>query len=671
MSQNHLKSETSPYLLQHKDNPVAWWPWSAEALDMARSENKPILLSIGYSACHWCHVMAHESFENQGVADVMNEHFINIKVDREERPDLDTLYQAALRTLKQQGGWPLTMVLTPEGKPFWGGTYFPREPRYGFPGFVDVLKNISAAWTNDQDSIQSNVLSIERALDFQDSSKSMTTLNYATLDQVGDILLSNCDTTLGGFMGAPKFPQAPILRFLWRTGLRLKQDRFLKQTQLTLHKMCDGGLYDHVGGGFARYSTDDRWLVPHFEKMLYDNALLITQMCLNWTQNADLLLKTRVYETIEWVMRDMRVETSRSDYGFATALDADSEGEEGLYYVWSASEVEDILGENAPLFKSAYDVNAAGNWAEAPSRDGANTCILNRSSRDPLSDADEAILKASRHKLLAHRSKRVAPGRDHKVLADLNGMMIQALVKAAIVFGEPKWLEAAQTSFAFVLKGLVVEGRLYRSWAKGQAKHLAVLDDLAQMGAAAIALYESTGNTTYLDQAILWVEEVELHFASLDSAGYYLNADDVTDIFKRSILFEDNATPSGNGVFAEVLARLYLITNQDIYRERVEKMIDAATSSNPADVAHMPTLLLAFDLLAGRQQVVLVGAPYDALLKACYTAPHANHVIVHGGADDLEKAPLEGQATAYVCAHGTCQRPVTSSEDLLQALETF
>lgn len=667
MTQNRLHLETSPYLLQHQDNPVHWWSWGPKALAHAQSENKPILLSVGYSTCHWCHVMAHESFENQVVADVMNAHYINIKVDREERPDLDAFYQAALRTLNQNGGWPLTMVLTPAGEPFWGGTYFPREPRYGFPGFINVLENISEAWVNDQTNIRQNVEAIEAALNRQQGKRSNSTLTYGGLDQVAKILLSNSDLHCGGFKGAPKFPQAPILRFLWQAGLRQKEPRLLDQVHLTLAKMSDGGIYDHVGGGFARYATDEHWLIPHFEKMLYDNALLITQLCISWTDTKCPLYKTRVYETINWALRDLATKGPDGTSAFATALNADSEGEEGLYYVWSAAEIDALLKEQSDLFKSVYDVKASGNWSEAPLRDSLTTCILNRPDPTRRSRMEEEILHANLQALLQEREKRVAPSRDDKVLADLNGMMIQALVRAAQVFANPAWFKAAQAAFHFVCTQHTKKGRMMRSWAQGEAKNKAVLDDLAQMCAAALILYEHSGELHFLDQAKIWVEEVEVHFADSKTGVYFFSADDVTDILTRSQLTDDHATPSGNGIFAEVLARLFLISGEDVYGQRCEKLIQAMTSNDPGEIAHRPSVLMAYDLLAQSRQVVVVGEGCEKLVSACFLAPSPNFVIVHGG----DKPALNHQPTAYVCSRSGCLSPITSAEDLLKALNSL
>jgi len=677
-AKNRLSLETSPYLLQHQDNPVDWYPWGPEALEAAKTTGKPILLSIGYSACHWCHVMAHESFEDEDIAGVMNTHFINIKVDREERPDLDTLYQSALQIMSQRGGWPLTMVLTPKGEPFWGGTYFPNTPRHGYPSFPEILNRIASVWSENQDHVQNNVQKVLHALDHQDTQPNNTTLTLATLDPTAAIILNTCDRAYGSFQGAPKFPQVPTLAFLWKAWQRSGQIEYFDQVTLTLNQMANGGIYDHLGGGFARYSTDERWLVPHFEKMLYDNALLIELMCAVYKETKSVLLEHRIAETIAWLLRDMTVPGPNDSFAFATALDADSEGEEGLYYVWSESEIDAALGADANLFKRTYDVSSHGNWDEGPLRENQPTSILNRSSSKPLAPLQEEQLATCRQRLLAQRTTRIPPGRDDKVLAELNGMMIKALSTAAHTFDKPGWADAAKSIYDFISNNLQLNGQLKRCWSRGACKHTAVLDDIAHMAAAALSLYEASGEDTYLDSARSWVRQADDLHKDKTGGGYFLSSEEVTDIFKRSKPIFDNATPAANGVLADVLVRLFLITGLESYRLSAEALIKALATNDPTTLAHMPTVLGAFERLVKGTQVVVVGTPEETkdLVRALHQAPQTQYVIIHAkeltsiGAPSpaFQKPKFKGLATAYVCSAGTCAEPVTTPQALIETL---
>ena len=440
---NRLGRETSPYLLQHQENPVNWWAWGPEALAEAKRTGKPILLSVGYAACHWCHVMAHESFEDDETAAVMNDLFVNIKVDREERPDVDAIYMAALHELGEQGGWPLTMFLTSDAEPFWGGTYFPKEARYGRPAFTQVLKEIARIYRDEQGKVRQNADSLkDRLAPKFDEGGPDAIPGDAALADLARRLLQLVDPTHGGMRGAPKFPQVQFFNFLWRAGLRYGLPNPLEAVELTLTHIAQGGIYDHLGGGFARYSVDERWLVPHFEKMLYDNALLLELMTEVWRETKSPLLAMRASETVDWLLREMVTEEG----GFASSLDADSEGEEGKFYVWSLAEIEEVLGpdtsvQDARLFAEIYDVTPEGNFE--------GHTILNRINSLELRDAaTEARLTLMREKLLARRASRVRPGFDDKVLADWNGLMIAALAKAADAFDRPDWLAAAERAFA-------------------------------------------------------------------------------------------------------------------------------------------------------------------------------------------------------------------------------
>ena len=446
---NRLHEATSPYLLQHKHNPVDWWTWGPEALAEAKASNRPILLSVGYAACHWCHVMAHESFEDEATAQVMNELFVNIKVDREERPDIDQIYMTALHLLGEQGGWPLTMFLTPQAEPVWGGTYFPKDARFGRPAFVDVLREVARLFHEEPNRIEQNRAALLARLADKARPAGRVTIGLKELNAAARQVGNMFDPTNGGLRGAPKFPQPAILEMLWRAGLRTNDARFFETVEHTLERMCEGGIYDHIGGGFSRYSVDEKWLVPHFEKMLYDNAQLLELLVLTWQHSGNALFGQRARETVAWLKREM----TTGEGAFAASLDADSEGEEGKFYVWSKREIIDLLGaDDGEFFAHHYDVTDAGNF------EGHN--ILNRLKNVPRSEADETRLSGLRANLLHARSRRVRPGLDDKVLADWNGLMIAALVNASIILDEPDWLAMAEHSFDFIARGMSKRERL-------------------------------------------------------------------------------------------------------------------------------------------------------------------------------------------------------------------
>ncbi len=690
MTRNLLAEETSPYLLQHKDNPVHWRPWGNASLALARRENKPILLSIGYAACHWCHVMAHESFEDEAIAGRMNDMFVNIKVDREERPDIDAIYQSALQMMGEQGGWPLTMFLTPDGEPFWGGTYFPATAQYGRPAFPDLLDGIARTCRQEPDKVMENARALKQGLDQMSRPDGGGELSLAALDQAAEMMLGHIDPIRGGTQGAPKFPQPSLFQFLWHAHLRRETDNgagggpFRDAVTLTLDHICQGGIYDHLGGGFARYSTDEAWLAPHFEKMLYDNALLIGLLTDVWQRTRSPLYAARVRETVDWALRDMRSSRDGS-YAFTSAYDADSEGEEGKFYVWAEAEIDDVLGPDAEAFKRALDVTAQGNWE--------GKTILNRSHDLALASGPaEEALKASREKLLAVRDKRVWPQRDDKVLADWNGLMIAALAKAGAIFGEDAWIGAAEDVFRFVVENMSEDGkpggtpggksggRLHHTWCAGEGRHPAVLDDYANMALAALILHGVTGAADYLGRAEGWVQIADNHYWDAENGGYFLGADDTDDVIARSKTVHDNAVPSGNGVMAEVLARLFYLTGEDRYRDRAEALFQAVAAREPARMVSQPTLLNAFELLETAVQVVITGERDDPatakLRRAVFDAGLAGRIVVQlePGADLPEGHPahgkglVDGRPAVYVCAGPTCGLPVTDAEVLRQEL---
>jgi hypothetical protein len=668
---NILGHETSPYLLQHKDNPVHWQPWGTEAFETARRDGRPVLLSIGYAACHWCHVMAHESFENAEIAARMNELFVNIKVDREERPDIDTIYQHALALLGQQGGWPLTMFLTPNGEPFWGGTYFPPESRYGRPGFPEVLHQIHRSHRDEPDKVANNTTALVDALaklGQPPAGASAGALSPRILDQLAEHVVGQIDTVHGGMRGAPKFPNCSILEFLWRAWFRTGRDVYRDAVLVSLDRMCQGGIYDHLGGGFARYSTDPRWLAPHFEKMLYDNAQLIDILVAAWRETQSPLYRARMRETIDWIRREMRAEG-----GFAATQDADSEGEEGRFYVWSEADIDRLLGDRASAFKAAYDVSAAGNW------EGRN--ILNRSARPALGAAKyEEMLAECRAILFRERDTRPKPAWDDKVLADWNGLLIASLANAAGVFDEPDWLALAAGAFDFVCEEMAAGGRLLHSYRAGQAKITAMIDDYAAMARAALALHEATGAPCYIDRARDWVAICDEYYWDATHGGYFFTASDAEGLIVRTRSAADNATPAGNGVMVGVLARLYHLTGDDVYRARGEELIDAFTAELERGSLAMTTLMNNFELLESAVRIVIVGAREAADTEAlariarAAAAPNRLLMIVAPGADTPASHPahgktaIDGQATAYVCIGQTCSLPLWAPAALRAAL---
>ena len=669
MASNRLSQETSPYLLQHADNPVDWHPWGPEALSLAKTEQKPILLSVGYAACHWCHVMAHECFEDPDIAAVMNELYVSIKVDREERPDLDTVYQSALALLGQQGGWPLTMFLTPEGEPFWGGTYFPPSPRFGRPGFPDVLRGISGTYHSEPDKVAKNVGALREALGKLAANQRGDAIPPEAFDSIAERLASEVDPVHGGLGGAPKFPQPSIFTLLWRAYRRTGNESYRKAVTTTLTAMCQGGIYDHLGGGFARYSVDAEWLAPHFEKMLYDNAQLISLLTLVWQHTREPLYETRIRETVDWLLREMISEGG----GFAATLDADSEGEEGKFYVWSAEEVEKLLGEDTSLFSRAYDVTPGGNWE--------GKTILNRRRGQEVAPEDLATLAKCRAILLKERDKRIRPGWDDKVLADWNGLAITALSEAGSVFGEPSWLEAARTAFAFVQDHMTVDGRLHHAARAGKLRNLAMLDDYANMAMAAIALHEATGDAAYLEQAKRWLEELDLRFWDSANGGYFFTADDADDLIVRTKSVHDNAIPAGNGTMLNVLARLFYLTGEEAYLRRAEAVLAAFAGEIGRNFFPMSTFVNSAEFLGNALQVVIAGrrgdSETDALARRVLDTSLPNRMLtivdpeirLPSGHPAAGKEQIDGKPTAYVCTGMSCGPPVTDADALGAALE--
>lgn len=663
---NRLAQETSPYLLQHKDNPVDWHVWCSDTLSKAQAADMPILLSVGYAACHWCHVMAHECFEDAQTAALINELFIPIKVDREERPDVDTIYQNALSLLGQHGGWPLTMFLTPKGEPFWGGTYYPPVKKYGRPAFADVLKKVAGVYRQEKETVAKNTGILANGLRKLSEPPPDNMLTPDTLNEICLKIAELIDQVEGGLGQAPKFPQSPVLALLWRGYKRTGHASLRDGVLLTLDHMSQGGIYDHLGGGYARYATDNDWLIPHFEKMLYDNAQLIELLTWAWQETKNPLYAARVAETIGWMLREMRVEGG----AFAAALDADSEHEEGKFYTWTAAEVGAVLGPDAPLFNRHYNVHRIGNWE--------GKTILNRSELPELMDMEtEAKLAACREKLWAVREQRVRPGRDHKVLADWNGLAISALCFAAGAFGKGEWLDAAREAFSFIETRMTrPNGRLFHSWCAGRT-HPGILDDYANMSRAALALYQATGADFYLARAESWVALLGAHYRDEERGGYFSTPHDAADLITRIRNAADNATPSGNGMMVEVLANLYYLTGKLGYHDQSEVQIGAFVGEAVRHAVPLATLLSGMDFLLNAVQITICdGEGAQALLRAVETSCVPNRVLqrIQGDEEVPPGHPAEGKtrvgnlATAYVCVGESCSLPITDWEILHRVL---
>jgi uncharacterized protein len=675
---NRLANETSPYLLQHKDNPVDWYPWGEEALKRAREEDRPILLSVGYSACHWCHVMERESFEDDETARMMNEHFVNIKVDREERPDIDSIYMAAVQALTRHGGWPMTVFLTPDGAPFYGGTYFPPVPSRGMPSFQQLLLSVADAYENRRDEVLQSAESVRDYLRASTGAAMPEAESAGTelLDRAAASLLSQFDRRFGGFGSAPKFPQAMNLEVLLRHYHRTGERTALDGVELTCRQMAQGGIYDQLGGGFARYSVDAYWLVPHFEKMLYDNALLSRLYLETYQATGDAFYRRIAEETLDYVLRDMTSEEG----GFYSAEDADSEGEEGKFYVWTPDELEDALGpEDASLAARYWDVTERGNF------EGKNILHV---VHPPEAVADEFGLSPEdlweriveiREKLFAVREERVRPGRDDKVLAAWNGLMLRSFALAARVTGREDYREAAVKNATFIVEKLKENGRIHRSYKDGRARFNGYLEDYAMVADGLVALYEATFETRWLVEADTLFDAVSELFWDEDKRAFYDTPADHEELVTRPRDVYDNAAPSGTSVATEVLLKLALFLDRNDYRQRAEDVLEELAGGMEKVPSAFGRLLCALDFSTSEpREVAVVGDPdatdTKALVQTVYEGYLPNKVVAGRGPDDDEAGGLipllaqrparDGQATAYVCVHYACQTPTTDPEEL-------
>jgi uncharacterized protein YyaL (SSP411 family) len=682
---NRLAQETSPYLLQHAHNPVDWYPWGEEAMARARAEDKPIFLSVGYSACHWCHVMERESFENEAIAALMNEHFVNVKVDREERPDVDQIYMAAVQAMTGHGGWPMSVFLTPDGRPFYGGTYFPPADSRGMPGFPRVLQSVAAAWRDRRDEITRAAGTMTEQLQGlgQATMGGTGELSYLLLDNAARELGRAYEPVYGGFGKAPKFPHPMDLRVLLRDYARTGNVHALHMVRHTLDHMARGGIYDHLGGGFARYSTDDRWLVPHFEKMLYDNALLASTYLDAYRLTRDPEDARVARETLDYVLGRM----TSPEGPFYSTEDADSEGVEGKYYVWSLDEVERVLGsDRAGTFARVYDVTRQGNW------EGHNILNLPRSIPDAAKalgrDVDDLRreLADCRARLLEARGQRVPPGKDTKVLVSWNGLMLAALAEGGRVLKEERHLDAARRAAGFLLDHLrQPDGRLWHTYKDGQARINGYLDDHACFIDGLTRLFEATGEPRWIEAAVELAGILIEQFADAEQGGFFYTGRDHEALVVRPRELLDNATPSGNAMAATALLRLARLTGRDDFEQSARTALKAVEGI----MARYPTAagqsLIALDILLARPREIAVIAGADpgefrAVLEALAERflPGAVIAPASGPVSDAtaklvpllaDRPARDGRTTIYVCEHFACKEPVVGVEGLSRALD--
>ena len=686
---NALINETSPYLLQHKENPVHWYPWGDEALSLAKEQQKPIFLSIGYSACHWCHVMEHESFEDQRIADYLNEHFVSIKVDREERPDLDQIYMNAVQALTGRGGWPMSVFLTPDLKPFYGGTYWPPTAGRGMPGFDQVLAAVNDAWTNRRDQALATADQLtERLAAVADLDGDGAELGHGLIEGACKSLERTFDSTYGGFGDAPKFPHTMDLELLLRQWKTDGRGAWLDMVELTLDRMAAGGIYDHLGGGFARYSVDERWLVPHFEKMLYDNALLASVYAEAYAATRREAFARVARETLDYVLRDMTDPAG----GFYSTEDADSapnddpngHKEEGLFYTWQPEEVRRVLGEEeSDAFCQVYGVTPIGNFESRnilslPKSIAAQAKLLGRDEKELAAE-----LARNRAKLTEDRNTRPRPGLDDKVLTSWNGLMIDAMARVGSLLGDDQYVQAAVRAADFVLTNLRDEsGRLLHSWRGGEAKLPAYLDDYAAMANALLTLYESTFDERRLDQAGALLDVVLTKFADEDGGGFFYTADDHEELIVRNKELTDNATPGGNSLAATALVRLGKLTGDARYLEAAGGTLSAASKFMQRAPAAVGQMLSALDLYLGpTKELVLVGeGPQAQRLADDLRGRYLPRAVLAGRIAPGHESPLaealfagkravDGEPTLYVCENFACQEPVVGAMAIAAAIE--
>ncbi|MGK2935426.1 MAG: thioredoxin domain-containing protein [Gemmatimonadaceae bacterium] len=672
---NFLTNETSPYLLQHADNPVAWHPWSADALERARREDKPILLSIGYAACHWCHVMAHESFEDEATAALMNEHFVNIKVDREERPDLDSIYMQAVQAMTGHGGWPMTVFLTPAGEPFYGGTYFPPTDRHGMPSFSNVLKSVARAYTGHRDDVERSVAQLRQIYLPPPASTRADEITDGMLEIAYRSVAQRYDATYGGFDSAPKFPQAMTLDFLLRHGARTDNRHAIDIALNSFRKMARGGIYDQIGGGFARYSVDDQWLVPHFEKMLYDNALLLRLGVHLWQATGDEEVKRVTCDTIGWMEREM----TSPEGGFYSSLDADSEGHEGKFYVWTESELDELLGDGSPLVKSYYGVTPGGNFERANILFVASEPAVFAARLGVTATHLAEAIEGAKTVLYEARSRRVWPGRDEKVLAGWNGLMLRAVAEAARAFDNERFRAMALKNAELLHREMVHDGRVLRSRKDGVSRISGFLEDHAAVALGFISVYELTFDDRWIERALEISAVITEQFWDEESRAFFDTARDAEQLITRPRDVADNAVPAGSSLAGELCLRISEMTGDLAYRDRGERVLrPLATSMSKHAIAFGHLLGVADMLLRGGVQVAIAGDPAGDDFRKLVGAVAGTYVpaLVLAGGDParagkvalLRGRDAAGGATAYVCRGFTCSLPTRDPAQLTEQL---
>ena len=661
MAGNNLIHETSPYLLQHADNPVDWYGWNDEALKKAKDENKPIFLSIGYSACHWCHVMAHESFENNDVAEFMNEHFVNIKVDREERPDIDDIYQKACQITTGQGGWPLSVFLTPDQKPFYVGTYFPVLDSYGRPGFGSICRQLAQAWKEKPKDVEKSAESFIDALHKTEKITVSTKLERTLLDEAAMNLFQLGDPTYGGFGSAPKFPNAANISFLFRYSRMANLPKFNEFALKTLNKMAKGGIFDQIGGGFHRYSTDTKWLVPHFEKMLYDNALMPVNYCEAYQITKDPFYLDVLQKTLDFVLREM----TSSEGGFYSAYDADSEGVEGKFYVWTKQEIKEILGSDADIFCLYFDVTDGGNWE-------GNSILCNNLNPSTVAfnfgiseQKVHEIINSCSTKLLEVRSKRISPGLDDKVLVSWNSLMITAFAKGYRVTNDGRYLDAAKNCISFIEKNLFVDDNLLRTYKNGTAKINGYLEDYSYFVNALLDVFEIEPNSKYLKLALKLGHHLIDHFWDSENNSFFMTSDDHEKLIIRPKSNYDLSLPSGNSVSSFVMLRLYHLSQEQHFLDIAMKIMESQAqiaAENPFGFGYLLNTLSLY--LEKPIEITVINSENSELCKSLFTNYLPNSFMVSIQNPDqlknLSEYPFftgksfEDKTSVFICKNFTC-----------------
>lgn len=666
MSKNFLSEETSPYLLQHQNNPVHWYGWSEEPFKIAKKEDKPILLSIGYASCHWCHVMAHESFEDIETAKIMNEKFINIKLDREERPDIDSIYQTALALLGQQGGWPLTMFLDSSKKPFWGGTYFPKIPRQGMPAFKSILNMVSDTFQNSKNDINKNKSLIFNALQKLQNEKYDNKIDEVFYKKISELLISNIDKTNGGLKGAPKFPQFFLYDYLLRQYKKNNEQLLYDLSIKTIDQICSGGIYDHIGGGISRYSVDQYWLVPHFEKMLYDNAQLINVLNNFWLLTKKPAYKNKIYETVNWLETDML----DSSGAFYSSYDADSEGVEGKYYVWSYDEVKNILGKDFLFFNKIFNIKEDGNW------EGSN--VLGCYGNLHINNRDYKKLKILIEALYQYRNNRPKPTCDNKILCDWNGLIIDSLAKSASIFKDKKLLKLATEAFNFIKNDMYDGSTLYHSNCNMINKHEGMLEDYAYIIRAGISIFEITNDKQYLEFSITLSEILMNNFSDGDGM-FFTSSQSQKDIIIRNKQIIDNVMPNANAIMIENLVKLFFLTGDKQYFELNKNIIQDYTSRINKEYFGICSFLNSLDFFNNYQSIIIAGKNpinnrkiYDQLID--HYKPNTIIIMINNkdeifsDSKFISQINIEDESLIYLCKDNTCSLPTKNINDIVNKI---